>query len=167
MVRFTDEQSGAGQLLYVPTGVDDPNVTYINGTATQPTAAQTRERLDAYVAGDDCLSRYRGKSIARNTCRNDWYYDLDLRLSQQLPGPGRLIGVEDKIRVYADFDNFLNLLDSSLNLRRSRGGTIPVVTGGVDAQGRYVYSNFNPNDDNDIATSPSLWRIQVGVSYSF
>lgn len=168
VVRFADEQSGAGQLLYVPSGLNDPNVVYANGTsASQPNAAATQAGLDAYINGNECLSKYRGRSIARNTCRNDWYYDMDLRVSQELPGPGRILGVNDKLRVYADFDNFLNLLDSSWNIRRSRGTTIPVLTGGVDAQGRYVYSNFNPNDDNDVSTSASLWRIQVGVSYSF
>lgn len=167
-VRFADEQSGAGQLLYVPTGPTDPNVVYQNGTnAAQPNAAGTRDQLDAYINGNECLSRYRGQSIPRNTCRNDWYYDLDLRFSQEIPGPGRLIGVRDKLRVYADFDNFLNLLDSAWNIRRSRGSSIPVLTGGVDAQGRYNYYNFNPNDDNDVTTSASLWRIQVGVNYSF
>ncbi|UUL83170.1 TonB-dependent receptor [Sphingomonas qomolangmaensis] len=167
-VRFADEQSGAGQLLYVPTGPNDPNVVYQNGTtATQPNAASTRDQLDAYVNADECLSKARGSSISRNTCRNDWYYDLDLRISQELPGPGRLLGVNDKLRVYADFDNFLNILDSAWNIRRSRGTSIPVLSGGVDAQGRYNYYNFNPNDDNDVTTSASLWRIQVGVNYSF
>ena len=33
------------------------------------------------------------ESIKRNTCNNDWYYDLDLRFSQELPGLSRLIGV--------------------------------------------------------------------------
>ncbi len=42
-----------------------------------------------------------------------------------------------------------------------------MLTGVVDAQELYNYSNFNPNDDNDVSTSASLWRIQVGVSYSF
>jgi len=166
-VRFTDSSAGAGQLLYVPTGLGDPNVVYENGTASQLTAAETAEQLDAYISADDCLSRFRGRSITRNSCNNDWYYDLDLRVSQELPGPGRFFGVEDRIRVYADFDNFLNLLDSSWNMRRSRGTTVPLVTGGVDPQGRYVYYNFNPSDDNNITTSASLWRIQLGVSYSF
>ncbi len=42
-----------------------------------------------------------------------------------------------------------------------------MLTAVVDAQGRYNYSNFNPSDDNDVTTSASLWRIQVGVSYLF
>lgn len=168
--RFADEQSGAGQLLYVPSEIDDPNVVYQNttvaGRLTQ-TAAQTAASLDSYIDGIKCLRRYRGRSIPRNTCRNSWFYDLDVRLSQELPGPARLLGVDDKLRLFADFDNFLNLIDSGANISRSRGAAINTLTGGVDPQGRYVYNNFNPDDDNDIQTSSSLWRVQVGVSYQF
>lgn len=42
-----------------------------------------------------------------------------------------------------------------------------VVDGNVDSQGRYVINDFNLTDDNNIQTSSSLWRIQVGVSYEF
>jgi len=87
----------------------------------EPGAEEIRALFDAYIADDACLSQYRGQSIARNTCRNDWYYDLDLRLSQKLSGPGRFFGLEDRIRIYATIDNFLNRIDKSRNVRRSRG----------------------------------------------
>jgi len=60
-----------------------------------------------------------------------------------------------------------NFAPSIISKPQNRGTTIPVLTGVVDAQELYNYSNFNPNDDNDVSTSASLWRIQVGVSYSF
>ena len=168
--RFADEQSGAGALMYVPTSPTDPNVRYVDfvtaGAVTQ-TAAQTAAGLDTYITNDKCLSKFRGRSMTRNACRNDWYYDLDLRVSQELPGPGRIFGVKDSIRVYADFDNVLNLIDSAANVRRSRGTTDTVLQGGVDAQGRYVYNNFNPSDVNNVTSSASLWRVQFGVNYSF
>lgn len=164
-VRFADSSVGASQLLYVPNGINDPNVRYV--ASRSQTAAETAAALDAYIAEDDCLSKYRGRSIARNTCRNDWYYDLDLRVSQELPGPGGLFGMDDRIRVFADIDNFLNLLDSGWNVRRSRGTAVSLVQGSVDQEGRYVYQNFNPDDDNDVTTSATLWRVQFGVSYSF
>lgn len=168
---FNDSASGNDNaLLYVPTGPTDPNVVYQNttsgGVVTQ-TAAQAAAGLDAYISGDKCLSKYRGQSIVRNACRNDWFYDLDLRFSQELPGPGRLFGVEDKIQVYADFLNFLNLLDSGANVFRSRNYTVPLITGGVDAQGRYVMRGFAPDDDETANLSASLWRIQLGVRYEF
>ena len=35
------------------------------------------------------------------------------------------------------------------------------------AQGRYVITGFNPDDDQQISTSASVWRIQLGVRYEF
>ncbi|QJB68740.1 TonB-dependent receptor [Parasphingorhabdus halotolerans] len=168
---FNDSASGNDNaLLYVPTGPTDPNVVYVNNVvngAVVQTAAQAQAGLDAYINGDKCLSRNRGMSIARNSCRNDWFFDLDMRISQDLPGPGRLFGVEDKIQLFADFNNLLNLIDSGANLFRSRNYTTPLITGGVDNQGRYVLKGFSPDDTNFQNFSASLWRIQLGVRYEF
>lgn len=167
--RFTDSVTTPGQLLYVPTGPTDPNVTYASFTAggVTQTAAQASAALDTFITNDDCLSRSRGRSISRNTCRNDWFKDLDLRISQELPGVGNFFGIKDRVRVYADFDNFLNLIDDGLNISRSRGTSLTLADGNVDAQGRYVYNNVRTSFNNFIGSTASLWRVQFGVSYSF
>jgi hypothetical protein len=137
-----------------------------------------------------CADEARGTSIKRNTCDNDWYYDMDLTISQEIPGPGSLFGfVDDKIKLFATVDNFLNLLDSSWNLqhRRDFGGRQDIALAGraevrvnnvvvapavfgVDPQGRYVISAYNGNtfeDDNFVNVSSSVWRLKIGVSYDF
>jgi len=167
---FNDSASGNDNaLLYVPTGLTDPNVVYVDsvvGGKTQ-TGAEAAAGLDSYINANKCIAKYRGQSIPRNSCRNDWFFDLDMRLSQELPGPGRLFGVEDKIQVFADFNNVLNLIDSGANLFRSRNYTTPLITGGVDGNGRYVMKGFSPDDTNFQNLSASLWRIQLGVRYEF
>ncbi len=161
---FADSASGNDNaLLYVPSGLTDPNVSPLS----DPTAVQ--DVID-YVAASGC-GFTAGESITRNSCRNDWHVDLDLRVSQELPFIGSLTGIaEDRIEVFADFANFLNLIDSGANILRSRGGfdgLVDVADGGVDDQGRYIISGFNPDDQNFIAINPSAWRIQVGVRYEF
>lgn len=158
---FNDSASGNDNaLLYIPSGPDDPNVS----PESDPAAVSA---LIAYAEGLDCARDYRGRSIPRNTCRNDWYHDLDLRLSQELPGPGRLFGLNDRIELFADFDNFLNVLDSSWNVFRNRDYAVPVARAGFDDQGRYIISDFNPEDEELVGSSASVWRIQVGVRYEF
>ena len=168
---FNDSASGNDNaLLYVPTGLTDPNVVYVDnvvGGNVVQTAADAAAGLDSYINANKCIAKYRGQSIPRNSCRNDWFFDLDMRLSQELPGPGRLFGVEDKIQVFADFNNVLNLIDSGANLFRSRNYTTPLITGGVDGNGRYVMKGFSPDDTNFQNLSASLWRIQLGVRYEF
>ena len=202
---FADSSSGNDNaLLYVPTGVNDPNLTDFSGqgfTDTQVAAlqaAQAEAVADTveYVSASGCKFTP-GATIKRNSCRNDWHVDMDLRFSQELPFLGSLTGIkDDRIELFADFSNFLNLLDSSWNILRSRGGfngLVDVADAGisisdpdfvddpndpddrpatlrpdaVDSQGRYAIGGFNPDDQNNIAINPSAWRIQVGIRYEF
>ena len=133
-----------------------------------------------------CAKKYIGQSIPRNTCSNDWYNDLDLRLSQELPGPGSLLGhplgMKDKITAYVMFNNFLNMLNSHWNVqhRRDFGGFQEVAgISGVDANGRYIISNATPitpnattglvpyNTANGVNITTSVWQIKMGLSYDF
>lgn len=166
---FGDSVSGNDNALaYIPTGITDPNLSpSSNAVAVQ--------NLVNFVSTLDCAQSSAGRTIARNTCLNDWYFDLDLSFSQELPGPGRLLfDREDTIKLYASFDNFLNFLDQSWNVQRRRNfvGLQDIATStGVDAQGRYIITAFNPvadfNTDNGVNVSSSVWRVKVGVSYNF
>jgi len=158
---FNDSASGSDNaLLYIPTGMNDPNVS----PESDPDAVND---LVAYANGLGCARKFVGRSIERNTCRNNWFYDLDLRFSQELPGPARLIGVEDKIELFADFDNFLNLLDSGWNIFRNRDYAVEIADVDIDDEGRYIIDNFDPQDEPLTRTSSSVWRIQLGIRYEF
>lgn len=165
---FADSATGDNNnLAYIPTGVDDPNVSPLSTPAAVTGLANFAQSLN-------CAKDFAGRSIERNTCSNDWYYDLDLTFSQELPGPGRLFGVEDRIRLFATFDNFLNFLDRDWNVQRRRnfaGLQDIAAVSGVDAQGRYIITNFIGDgafaDDNQINVSSSVWRVKVGASYRF
>jgi hypothetical protein len=176
---FNDSASGSDNaLLYIPSGVGDPNIS----PSSNMDAVQ---RLATFAGNLDCAKKYVGRSIKRNTCTNDWYYDLDLRLAQELPGLGRLMGspygLRDKVTLFAMFDNFLNMLDDSWNVQRRRNfaGLQDVADiSGIDSQGRYIISGVSQLNtgtdgltgferDNFINVSSSVWRIKVGVSYQF
>lgn len=159
---LNDSASGDfNSLLYVPTGVNDPNL------APTSNAAAVAE-LDSFISATKCLNDFRGQTVPRNTCRNPWFYDLDLRFSQEIPGPMKAFGLrDDKIRLFVDFDNFLNFIDDGSNVSRRFSYSEAVVRADVDAQGRYVYSSFLGLRDPFVGTSSSLWKIQLGVSYDF
>ncbi|HET7710238.1 MAG TPA: TonB-dependent receptor [Sphingomicrobium sp.] len=172
---FNDSASGSNNsLIYLPTGTTDPNIA--------PTSNMTAVTdLVNFASSLNCAAKYLGRTVPRNSCTNDWYYDLDLRFSQELPGFSRATGiggVRDSIRVYAMFDNFLNLLKDSWNVqyRRNFAG-LQVIgnTSGVDSQGRYIITALpggqTPqqrfDQDRFINFSGSVWRLKVGVSYQF
>ena len=158
---FNDSSSGSDNaLLYVPSGPNDPNVS----PDSDPAAVAS---LIDYVAASGC-DYTPGQSIRRNTCNNPWHYDLDLRFSQELPFIGSLTGlVDDRIELFADFDNFLNLLDSGWNRLKFQPEFTDVVDGDVDGAGRYIIDDFAPDDDQFVSISSSAWKIQVGVRYEF
>ncbi|OBV10274.1 TonB-dependent receptor [Erythrobacter dokdonensis] len=158
---FNDGASGSDNaLLYIPSGPSDPNVSPSSN-------AQAVADLIDYVNGTNC-GFTPGQSIERNTCRQDWHFDVDLRFSQELPFIGKLTGItQDRVTLFADFQNFLNLLDNDWNVLRRRPEFVDVVDGGVDPQGRYIITGFAPDDQNFIAPGPSAWRIQVGARYEF
>jgi hypothetical protein len=158
-----------GALAYIPSGASDPNISPSSTTAAV-------NQLVAFVDTVPCAAKYKGMSIPRNTCTNDWYYDMDLTFSQELPGPGRLFSdhAQDKIKVYAMIDNFLNLLNQSWNIQNRRnffGVQDIATTSGVDAQGRYIITSAAGSTtyaaDNLPNVSSSVYRIKVGVSYDF
>jgi len=158
---FSAGASGSDNaLLYIPSGLDDPNLSPLSN----PTAVAG---VIEYARNLDCANGSAGRSIKRNTCRNAWFNDLDLRFSQELPGPGRLFGLKDEFELFADFDNVLNMIDSSWNVFRSRGQTVPVAAAAIDPQGRYIITNFDPDDQEFVSTSSSVWRIQLGARYEF
>lgn len=173
---FSNTNSGTDNaLVYIPTGVNDPNISPLSN------AAAVQQLVD-FSNGLKCASKFSGQTVTRNSCTNDWYFDLDLTLSQELPGPGRLFGRNDRIKVYAMFDNFLNFLDDNWNVQRRRNfygvqdiaslGSVTTggVTSNVDPQGRYIINGFTGNTfdaDNQINVSSSVWRLKFGVSYQF
>ncbi|WP_126173611.1 TonB-dependent receptor [Altericroceibacterium xinjiangense] len=166
---FNDSASGNDNaLVYLPTGVTDPNISPLsNMTAVQD--------LTDWASSYSCAEDYLGQTIERNTCSNDWYFDLDLSLAQEIPGPMSMFGVrDDRLRLYATMDNFLNFLDDDWNVqhRRNYVGLQDVATAsGVDAEGRYIITRFNGAEsiaeDNQINFSSSVWRLKVGISYDF
>src|SRR3546814_8415724 len=99
---------------------------------------------------------------------------MDLSFSQEIPGPGRLFGRNDKLTLYATMDNFLNFLDQDWNVQRRRNlvGLQDIATlEGIDDQGSYIIDGFNCidafNGDNQINTSSTAWRLKVAVSNEF
>ncbi len=156
---FNDSSSGSDNaLLYVPTGVNDPNLSPFSDAAA--VAA-----LDAFIADEPCLVGDRGFTATRNGCRMDWFLDLDLRFQQELPVPGNF--GNDRLLFYVDFDNFANLISDKANLRRQVSANVDLVDVSVDSAGRYIITDFNPDFRERVSVGASVWTVQFGIRYEF
>ena len=160
-------------LFYVPTGPNDPKVTYAANTSGQ-TAAQAQALVEALIESSG-LSKYRGMIAPRNAFNDPWFTKIDLHIEQQIPTFVR----QARVSLYADVENVLNLInhDWGESLRSSFPGNKSVVnvtcaTVGANTCDHYVYSSAltasqlaSPPANNNLGSS--LYTIRVGARLSF
>ncbi|UYV16792.1 TonB-dependent receptor [Porphyrobacter sp. ULC335] len=185
---FRGSQSAEENILaYIPTGANDPNIApaIFNSSGVRTGGsdpAAVAAFIDALQNGVPIGTTGRrqqlncnftpGQTVERNQCRNPWVFDLDLRISQELPFLGKLTGIKkDRIELFADVVNVLNLIDDEANSVRTLGGSdgrVDLVDGSYDAQGRYVITGFTAAQGlPDTIVAPSVWRVQIGARYEF
>ena len=88
----------------------------------------------------------------------------------------------DKLKLFVDFDNFLNFIDSDANTFERFSSTEGVVRADIQSgTGKYIYTPITAQytagtggavgtarfRDPVIQSTSSLWKIQLGVSYEF
>jgi outer membrane receptor protein involved in Fe transport len=154
-----DARSGV-DLFYVPSGPGD--VLFTGGEAMEAAFFD-------FLRRNPGLARYAGGIARANGERSPWAHNIDLRISQELPGFWR-----GKSEVWMDVINFGNLINKRWGQIREVG--FPYNLGiasfaGVDpATGRYVYT-FNEAQVRDLTLrdnrGESRWAIQLGFRYKF
>ncbi len=163
-------------LLYVPTGVNDPIVSY------DTPASQTA--LDNLINGT-ALKNYRGQITPKNIARSRANTKIDLHLEQEVP---TFVG-HSRISVFADIENLPNLLNSDWGGFTQVGfpqtatavnvqclavvtptGVAPaagvVNTASTQACAQYRYSNVTSPAELTTAAL-SLYTIRIGVRFKF
>lgn len=153
---FGDSQAFEDRaLLYVPQ-VNDPTVVY--------NAGFDLAAFDAFIAAND-LEQFRGQIVDRNSFDSDDYWDLDLRVSQELPG----FFANDRFKLIFDLENALNLIDSQWNTLNQIGFeyNLPVVQTQINNAGQYEFVNFLSPSTQRFSTAASVWQIQLGITYEF
>jgi hypothetical protein len=147
-------------LMYIPSGPGSGEVVFRGGAAEEA-------RFWEVVDGNPGLASAKGGIVGRNNNYAPWVNNVDVRLSQELPGFMR----GHKASFTLDILNFGNLLNK-------KWGRIDEITfpssrsfvnyNGVDAQGRYVYSMGSLEDYSTRQTAgESQWAVQATLRYEF
>jgi Carboxypeptidase regulatory-like domain/TonB-dependent Receptor Plug Domain len=180
---FGTTGAGTRYLLYVPTGISDPRVSYANATDAQ--------LFDNYINYTG-LSRYRGQIAPRNAFNSKWFTRIDLHFSQELPG---FISDKSRFTLFADVENFTNLLNKNWGQIReysfpytvapvqvqcltaavptgtAPGAAVAANTTAACAQYRYTANQTAGGQFTDPTTTiysrQSLYAIRVGVRFAF
>lgn len=152
-------------LLYVPTGPSDPLVEY--AASANQTAAQTADALNGFIEGSK-LKKFRGQIAPKNLGRSPVFTKIDLRISQDVP---LIRGT--RLKLFADIENILNLIDSDLGSLRQVGfpyfsPTVQVACAQLSGNNcvRYRYTNFQAPQET-LNTRVSLYQIRVGARFEF
>ncbi len=170
---FGDSDNEERNLLYVPTGPNDPLVDF-SGLDADGTTQAFFDFLDS-----SGLSAYAGGIAPKNAFEEPWTTDIDVRIQQNVPLPW----LDHSVEVFFDIENLLNLFSDNENIRVYKdqgdvGEGVPVLDAALSADGtQFVYDNFNPgggdssgNNFNPIRlrdVDDSVYRIQFGVRYRF
>ncbi len=157
--------SNSHYLFYVPTGLDDPRVSY--------DSPATAAAIDAIINGSG-LKKYRGKTAPRNGFNSKWFTKLDLHVEQQIPTS--LGG--SRITVFADVENFLNLLNRNWGQQlrsffpyNKQVAQVACVAQGTNSCAQYRYSGAatasSLADQLVTVNGSSLYTVRVGARFTF
>ena len=167
----------SSHLLYVPSGVSDPNVCW--GSCAAPDLAIAAQVLDT-LYNKLGLQGYAGQIVPNGVYEYPWRTSLDLKITQILPG----FRAEDEFVISLGIMNLLNLLDSDKGEAKygPYNGKMAVLDMYMNEDfTKYIYPNyrgrgypdyaygFNSSNPKGIRKSAvnSIWRAQLGFTYKF
>jgi hypothetical protein len=162
---FRGDANGDGfafnDLLYVPTGPNDPRVTWASTTE--------RDAFFAFVNSTD-LKNYAGGHAPRNSETSPWVSTIDLQISQQIPIYRKVKG-----ELYLNLINIGNMIDKHWGLLNevpfSYRRAVAAASAYNATTGQWAYT-FNSGTLDGIPTVAndqpvSRWQIVAGVRVQF
>ncbi len=160
-------------------GVQSNDLVYVPRNAADITLQNAADwaKLDAFIKGEPCLERNRGRVLPRNSCQNPWINFLNLRLAKAFT---TLQG--QNVEVTADLFNAFSMLDD-IGIHNTWGLVKvidPIRRDGIENQNllqlrgydsvnqRGIYSlNSSNMSSKYFSQDASRWKLQLGVKYSF
>lgn len=166
----------SNDLLYVPSGPDDPFVSWGNRNNNE----EEREAFIAYVQATDGLKEYMGQVVPRNSGRSPWIDQWDLNITHEIK-----TWENHRLELILNIQNIGNLINDQWGLeKRPKGGYgkfVNTLTQSTHSPrnnifvegneyGHYRYG-FEDISDASLYRHPqglsSRWAMQVGLRYSF
>ncbi|MEM9669467.1 MAG: carboxypeptidase regulatory-like domain-containing protein [Pseudomonadota bacterium] len=167
---FGDSDNEDRALLFIPE-LGDPNVVFAT--------PEDEMGFNQFIA-EQGLEDQRGSILGRNAFQDPFFNDLDIRFEQELPTFLNRLLPDARAVVFADVQNFLNLINDDRNVfNRTQdffsdvAETRPVIDVAVQDDGTFLLSGFEDEvlDANGNALAPeieaSLWQVQFGIRFEF
>jgi hypothetical protein len=176
---YAGDLNGDGQtnndLIYLPKREDLNTKVVVYNTAPNTdlrTPDQIWNSLMSLIESNPILQKYQGQVLPRNSLREPWIYQLDLRIAQMIP-----FNKTQNIEISLDVQNVLNLLNSDWGLQQFVTGQSFALLGfdgtnTFDSQGRMRINYSAPLRNNrpgiyETDNFFSRWRMQLGMRFNF
>ncbi|MEL7296837.1 MAG: TonB-dependent receptor, partial [Pseudomonadota bacterium] len=141
-------------LLYVPTGVNDPNVVF----------AMSPEDQAAFFNFVSREGLAQGQFVGRNSTHARWTNRMDLRIDQEIPTFIDGVTGTAFLKIY-NLGNFLN--KDWGKVYDAQFFSIDVVDADINDDGQYVYTDFTDRPLTNLIENRSLWSIRMGLEVRF
>lgn len=143
-------------LFYVPTGPNDPLVTYAAGF--------DQAGFFSFLETSG-LNKYAGGIAPRNGFKSPWVNRWDLSIKQEIPG---IFPNDSKGILSMDVLNIGNLIDGDWGqYEQVFFPYVQPVVAATIVGGQYVYDRFDGTSRSNVNTRASNWSIQFGLKYKF
>ncbi|MFW6353142.1 MAG: TonB-dependent receptor [Verrucomicrobiota bacterium] len=144
--------------FYVPTGPNDPLVTFSSGTDVGAFFAYLEER--GYMD-------YAGGAVPRNAKDNEFVHRWDINLTQEIP-----LGFQDlRFELFANFLNVGNMLNDEWGLVEEYGFPFRerIANGRIVNNGSQIEIDFRGGEESAVRVGArrSRWAIMVGGRLEF
>jgi outer membrane receptor for ferrienterochelin and colicin len=150
------------QLLYVPTGPDDPNVIF----GPDFDMAGWEELL----ASKPCLSKFKGKIAKQNSCTSPSNTRIDMRYIHEFKLPGGSFLGDNSIEIILDIENLANLLNNDWGRVEQIGFPFTANVINLDQDlgpnNELIFNRFR-NENYTVFNAPSLWKAGLSLRYRF
>jgi hypothetical protein len=148
---FSIFTGGENDLVYVPRDSADISLS----------DPGSWEALDSLIRSQRCLREQRGRIMRRNSCRDHWLTQLNVRLSKAFPAARG-----HSLELIADLFNTLSFIDRNWGHSAQSGATGLELIGYDEVNGRGIYKVLEVNPD-EVRVKATRWRVQLGARYRF
>lgn len=167
---YNGDSYRSNSLMYIPTKEELQQMVFADRKigGVMVSAAQQRENVEAWIAGDKYASKHRGQYAQRNSNLTDWEHEINLHFAQNIFLP-RKWGC---LQVSLDILNFANMLNKKWGA--TYGNVYSVEPLGISKMTKDASGNYTPTFYDNTANATVLandifsrWRMQLGIRYRF
>ncbi|MBD1396759.1 TonB-dependent receptor [Pontibacter sp. JH31] len=169
--------NSSSDLMYIPSDRSemrfDAYTVKINGQDKTFSSDEQKEAFEQFINNSPYLSKNRGQYAERSGALLPWYNRMDARFLQDFYITTGKNNTKHTLQFSADVLNLPNMINKDWGIEKRFVTANPLTFKRFDGENTPVYNFQNRNGElvtepfEDVITTSSTWRLQLGLRYSF